>query len=386
MNAVEPVIWMGCALLVVRMIKTGDTRLWLGVGVLSGIGLLNKHTMLLFGFALVAGLLLSAQRGLLKSRWLLLGGALAFIIWLPNLVWTIQHHFPMLELLANIRRSGRDANFTLWQFWSWQLLMFNPVAAPVWLLGAVGLFTARALAPFRALGWAFLITVGVLLTTPGSHKSYYVAPAFGMVLAAGAVLIERALEAPRWKVLRIAYPAAIALVAALIAPMAMPLLPADSYLRYARALDIGAPRLENRATNAMPQHFADRFGWPEMAKTVADVYNALPPEEREKTAIFANDFGQGGAIDFYGPRLGLPQAIGNHQNYWYWGPRGYTGESVIVLGDRREQLDRLFEVVVPKARVEHPLAMKQEQFTVFLCQRPKGWTLSEVWPRLKKWD
>jgi hypothetical protein len=168
--------------------------------------------------------------------------------------------------------------------------------------------------------------------------------------------------------------------------MAMPLLPADSYLRYARALDIGAPRLENRATNAMPQHFADRFGWPEMAKTVADVYNALPPEEREKTAIFANDFGQGGAIDFYGPRLGLPQAIGNHQNYWYWGPRGYTGESVIVLGDRREQLDRLFEVVVPKARVEHPLAMKQEQFTVFLCQRPKGWTLSEVWPRLKKWD
>ncbi len=385
MNSVEPVIWMGCTLLLMRMIRTGNTRLWIGIGLLSGLGLLNKHTMLLFGFALVVGLLLSAERGLLKSRWLLVGGALAFAIELPNLVWMIGHHFPMLELLANIRRYGRDVNLTFWQFWSWELLSFNPVSAPLWMLGAGGLLVARSLRPFRALGWAFLITLGVLLASPGSHKTYYVAPAFGLVLAAGAVLIERALRSPRLVPVRIAYAATIALVGALIAPMAAPILPAETYLRYAAALRVNAPRLENRVASAMPQFFADRFGWPEMVRTVAEVYSALPAEQRARTAVFATDVGQGGAIDYYGPRLGLPKAIGGHQNFWYWGPRGYDGDSVLVLGDRRQVLESKFEVVIPKAEIGHPYAMRQEHFTLFLCQKPKGWRISADWPLLKKW-
>ncbi len=387
MNAVEPVIWMGCVLLVIRMIKIGAGRLWLAFGALSGLGLLNKHTMLLFGFALVAGLLLTSQRGLLKSRWLVLGGALAFTIELPNLVWMAQHHFPMLELLANIRRSGRDVSFTFLQFWAWELVILNPIAAPIWAIGLGGLLLARRLAPFRALGWAYLITLGVLLPTPGSHKSYYIGPVYPMLFAAGAVLIEGAWRSRRLAAVRVAYVALIAVSGAVFAPLIMPLFPPETYLRVARALNVGTPKLENRATNsAMPQHLADRFGWPEMVEAVARVYHELPEPERAKTAIFANDFGQGGAIDFYGPRYGLPKAIGRHQNYWYWGPREYTGESVIVLGDRRERLERYFDVVIPKAEVGHPYAMKQEHFTVFLCKQPRGWTFSSIWPRLKQWS
>jgi hypothetical protein len=172
----------------------------------------------------------------------------------------------------------------------------------------------------------------------------------------------------------------------LIAPTVVPLLPPETYLRYSKALGISQPRLENRATNAMPQFFADRFGWPEMVEAVARVYTSLPPDVRAKTGIFANDFGQGGAIDFYGPRYGLPKAIGGHLTYWYWGPREYTGESLIVLGDRREVLETEFEDVQAVATVGHPYAMRQEHFTVFLCQRPKGWTLESIWPRLKQWD
>jgi len=175
-------------------------------------------------------------------------------------------------------------------------------------------------------------------------------------------------------------------VGALIAPTVLPLLPPETYLRYTKALGISQPKLENRATQSMPQFFADRFGWPEMVETVARAYRSLPPGEREKTAILANDYGQGGAIDFYGPKWGLPRAISGHLTYWYWGPRGYDGATVIVLGDKRDVLEEKFESVEAVAEVGHPYAMKQEHFTVFVCRRPRGWTLQSAWLDLKRYD
>jgi hypothetical protein len=386
MNPVEPLIWTGCAFLLLRLIQTGDERLWLPFGLLAGIGILNKHTMLLFGFALVAGLLLTRERRLLFSRWLLLGGLATLLVILPHLVWEVRHGFPHFEVLANIRRDGRDMSVGFLQFWQMELLFLNPAAAPVWLAGLVGLFTAARLRSARVFGWAFLIVIGCLfLTTPGSHKTYYAAAAYPMLLAAGAVAIEPLLRGRLARWLKPIGLLQIAAVGALVAPTVVPILPPETYLRYAEAIGIAQPRLENRATNAMPQMFADRFGWPEMVETVARVYNSLPPEQRAKTGIFANDFGQGGAIDFYGPRYGLPKAIGGHLAYWYWGPRGYTGESLIVLGDDRESAARWFEDVREVATVGHPYAMRQEHFSVLLCSRPRGFTLAEVWPRLKNW-
>ena len=386
MNSIEPLVWMGCAFLVVRLIKTGDTRLWLPFGLLAGVGLLNKHTVVVFCAALLAGVLLTARR-LMANRRFVLGGLLALLIFLPNLVWMVRHRFPQLELLANIRRNGRDVDLSFLQFLGLELLFLHPLAAPLWILGLLGLLTARDLEPFRSLGCAFLGCFAFFAMTHGSHKAYYMAPAFPMLLAAGALVVERWLVRSGRRWLAPAYASALAVSAALLAPTVMPLLPPATYLRYTARLGIAQPRLENRATNAMPQFFADRFGWPEMVETVARVYNALPPEERVKTAIFANDYGQGGAVDFYGPRFGLPRAIGGHLTYWYWGPGPYTGESLIVLGDDREGLERHFEEIVPMAQVGHPYAMRQEHFTVFLCRRPKGWaTIAQAWPGLKQWD
>jgi len=387
MNPVEPMIWTGCCLLLVRMIDTGDTRLWLPFGLLAGVGVLNKHTMLVFALAVVVGLLLSKERRLLRSRWLLAGGALALLVVLPHAVWEVRHGFPHFEVLANIRRDGRDVPVGFLQFWAMELLFLNPAAAPVWVTGLLALFAARRLQRVRALGWAFLVVLACLfLTTPGSHKTYYAAAAYPMLIAAGATVVEEAIGAGRRRWLGPAYAALLLVTGAVLAPAITPVLPPDVYLRYTRAIGIAQPRLENRATSAMPQLFADRFGWPEMVATVARVYHSLPPEQRARTGLFANDFGQGGAIDFYGPSYGLPKAIGGHLTYWYWGPRDYTGESLIVLGDRREVLEREFEDVRALATVGHPYAMRQEHFTVFLCQRPRGgWTLGSVWPRLKTW-
>lgn len=385
MNSIEPLIWMGCAYFIIRMIQTGDTRLWLWFGGLAGIGLLNKHTMLMFGFAIVAGLALTRERRLMWNRWILAGGALAFAVFLPNLVWMAQHHFPHLEVLANIKRNGRDIIPSPPMFLFAQILMMLPATAPVWIAGLWGFLSGRPERRYRSLGWTYLISLAVLLVTGG--KVYYLMPIYPMLLAGGAVVFEAWLERPRFIWVKAAYAAAIVLWGSLIAPTMIPILSPEGYLRYAQATGLAQPRFENRATGPLPQFFADRFGWPEMVEAVARVYNSLPPEERARAAIIGNDYGQCGAIDLYGPKLGLPKAIGTHLSYWLWGPRDYTGEIIIVLGDNKEGAGRWFDSVEEVGRVAHPYAMRQEHFTILLCRQLKrGATLRSVWPMIKNYN
>jgi hypothetical protein len=385
MNSIEPLLWMGCALVLIRIIKSGNVRLWIWFGVLAGLGLENKDTMLIFASALIVGLLLTTERRCMANRWFLLGGLAAFLIFLPNLLWMVDHHFPHLELLANIRRNHRNVALTPLQFFGQQILAMHPLAFPIWLCGLWSLLMSRDGRRYRALGWAYLLTLGALLLTGG--RFYYLLPAYPMLFGAGAVTIEGWLDQPRWGWARPAYVALLAVTGILFAPIAMPVLPPATLVRYTETIGVSQPQLEHRQSSALPQLFADRFGWPEMVATVAKVYNGLPPEERAKTAIYANDYGEAGAIDFYGPALGLPKAISGHLTYWYWGPREYTGESVIVLGvQRRETLEKYFTSVEEVASVGDPYAMASQHFRVYLCRGPKGRTLQQIWPELKNWN
>jgi 4-amino-4-deoxy-L-arabinose transferase-like glycosyltransferase len=383
MNAVEPLIWAGCAWLLVRMIRTGNTRLWLAFGVLAGLGLLNKYTMVMFGLGVVAGLLLTPARKLLWNRRCLLGGAVAFLIFLPNLVWLIQHDFPMLELLANIRASQRNVSLTSLQFVLQQVVLLNPLTLPLWLAGLGYLFFNREGRAYQVLGWAYMVVLGVLLATQG--RTYYLAPAYPMLFAAGAVALESWLKAARLRWLRPVYTTLLVIGGVILAPFYLPVLPPETYIRYAEMLNLGQVQIETHTMGQLPQLFADRFGWPEMAQTTAQVYHSLSPEEQVKTAIFAENYGQAGAIDFYGPALGLPPAISGHQNYYYWGPRDYTGEIVIALGASPQDLKRYFEDIKQVAYVRHPYAMPYENFAIFLCRGPKR-SLQEIWPEVKKWN
>ena len=385
MNSVEPLLWMGCALILIRMVQTGDARLWLWFGVLAGIGLENKDTMLMFGFALIAGLMLTPERRLMVSRWFIFGGLIAFAIFLPNLIWQIQHHFPHLEMLANIKRSGRNVAIGPLGFIGWQLLGMQPLAAPIWLCGLYVFLFSDAGRPYRALGYAYLVSLLILLLTEG--RFYYLAPAYPMLIAAGAVAIEKWTAQPRRGWLRPTYAAVFAVAGAITALNVLPLLPPRAYIAYTRFMGFSEPKFENRQASDLPQFLADRFGWPEMVAATAKVYDDLPSEQKARTAIFGSNYGEAGAVDFYGPALGLPKAISGHVNYWYWGPRNYTGESIIVLGAPRERLERSFAKVEPKGEVGNPYAMANEHFTIYLCTQPKGGrTLQQNWPKLKNWD
>ena len=377
-NAFEPLCWMGCALLLIRIVKTSDEKLWLYFGLLAGLGLETKHSMLIFGFALVAGLLLTPQRKHLFNRWVVLAGLLAFLVFLPNLLWNIQHHFPFLELQENIRRGGRNVSLSLGSFFGQEILAMLPLSAPIWIAGLWGLVRG----PYRALAFAWGITTAIIFGM--NPRVYYLFPAFPVLFAAGGVQWEAWLERPRLGWIKPAYCALMVLMGALLAPTLLPLLPPETYIRYVKVTHLEPPRIETHRLGPLPQLFADQFGWEDMAAAVSRVYYSLPADIRPRTAIFGQNYGQAGAIDLFGPRYGLPPAISGHQNYFLWGPGGATGESMIVMAGRQEDLESKFAVVRKVAHVGHPYAMPYEHIDIFYCQGLK-WPLSDVWPTVKNW-
>jgi hypothetical protein len=383
MNSFEALIWTACAYVLIRIVKTGNPRLWIWFGLLAGIGLENKHSMLIWGAAITAGLLLTPQRRWFRTWWLWIAGLVAFLIFLPNLVWNYQHHFPFLELQANIRRSSRNVELGPLAFFSQEILSMHPMTLPIWLAGLWFYLFSKMGKPFRVLGLAWLFTAGVVLAL--DPRVYYLYPAYPILFAAGGVTWESWLARPQLNWIKFGYSILMVLSGVLLAPFAIPVLPVETYIRYSKALHFQQPAIENWKLGPLPQIYADQFGWEEMVATVAHVYNNLSPDIRGKTAIFAQNYGQAGAIDLFGPKFGLPKAISGHQNYFLWGPRDFTGESVIVLQGRQDRLEDRFASVTRVANVYHPYSMPSEHFDVFYCRGLKR-PLKEMWPELKSWD
>jgi len=267
--------------------------------------------------------LLTPQRRLLASRWLWAGGAIAFLIFLPNLIWNVQHHFPFLELQANIRASGRDVPLGPAVFFVQEILLMHPLTLPIWLGGLWFYFRTEAGRAFRAIGWAWILTAAAIVIL--SPRVYYLFPAFPVLFAGGGVLWEQLLARPRLAWLKVAFPALMILGGAVFAPLAIPLLPPETYIRYTKALGLEQPAIETHELGPLPQIFADQFGREQMTAAVAQAYNGLPPEVRARTAIFAQTYGQAGAIDLFGPKYGLRRPLAATRTIFF-GARGATPE------------------------------------------------------------
>lgn len=384
-NAFEPLIWMGCVWCVLRAINTGNEKYWFWFGVLAGIGFETKYSIAFLLLGILVGVLLTPARRFLKSKYLWLGIAACVLIALPNFLWEVRNHFPFLELMHNVRMSGRDVARGPIAFIADQAANMNPLLFPLWLGGLVWLFFAPGARRYRLLGWTYVVTLAMFIVLKG--KNYYVAPIYPMLFAAGAIGFERVTSCrPRLSWTRVAYPVLVIIGGAMLAPLACPILPPETFVAYQRWLGIKpSAGAEHQNNGPLPQQFADEFGWEPMVQQVARVYHSLPPDERARTAIFSNGWGEAAAVDFFGPKYGLPKAISKHNNYWLWGPRNYTGEIMIVLrsngsGDRRN-----FESVEDMGAVEHPYSRRDEWFHIFLCRGPR-FNLQEKWPKMKLWD
>jgi hypothetical protein len=382
MNAFEPLLWVACAWCIVRAINQGDPHYWLWFGVLLGLGMENKYTTAFFALAVFVALLLTPQRRFLSNGWIWIGALCSLLIFLPNLIWLIRHDFPFLELMHNIRGTGRDVVRGPLAFIGDQAMLLNPILFPLWLAGLGWLFLHRDGSRYRILGWIYVLILVALIALKG--KNYYLSAAYPMLFAAGAIAFEN-LTRTRGRWSRSAYVGLILAAICLLAPTVSPILPVETYIRYQNAIGLEPPKAENQPTGPLPQHFADEFGWEEMAREVGRIYHELPPAQREATAIFANSYGQAGAIDFFGKKYGLPKAISNHQSYWYWGPRNYTGESVIVLGSDGAGDREHFASVEVAGRTDHPYSRRDEHFEIFVCH-DLNTTLQELWSKAKKWN
>ena len=388
-NCLEPNLWMGCAYFVLLAIKRDDPRYWLWFGVVAGLGLEEKYSIAVFGLGIVLGLLLTAQRRIFLDKWFWLGGLAALLIFLPNLLWNIHYDWPFVQLMRAIKASGRDVVLGPVPFFFQQTLLVNPLTAPIWLTGVLALLFSGRLKPYRVLGWCYLVCYAVFFVLHG--KNYYLAPVYPMLLAAGAVVLESALDRPETGQARLQWLKPVIVIVLLasgahLTPVVVPVLSPDRFLEYAKTLPFKLPVMEHsHARAALPQWYSDQFGWQEIVDETAIAWNRLPAEERSDCGIFAQDYGQAGAIDFLGRRYDLPASLSGHQTWFLWGPRGYSGNCMIVLDDRRVTLERLWEHVdYVGTSAASPYALEQ-QIDVFICRGKKFDSWSGLWPRLKRW-
>jgi hypothetical protein len=386
-NCLEPNLWMGCAYFVILAIKHNDPHHWLWFGVIAGFGLEEKYTIAIFGCGIVVGLLLTEQRRVFLNRWIWLGGLAAFLIFLPNLLWNIHYEWPFVQLMRAIKASGRDVVLPFPQFFFQQTLMVHPFTAPIWITGLIAFFASSRLKPYRILGWSYIFTFTVLFILHG--KNYYLGPIYPMLLAAGAMVIETVIEGPEPTRSSWLKPAIVILLlagGAYLAPVVVPVFSPDMFIAYMKYLPIKPPRTEHSHDRAaMPQHYSDQFGWKEIADETEVAWNRIPADERHDCGIFAQDYGQAGAIDFFGRSHGLPGAMSGDRSYFLWGPRGYSGNCMIVLDDRQATLERYWDrVELVGTSAANPYALEQ-QIDVFLCKGKKFDAWTNVWPRLKRW-
>jgi hypothetical protein len=383
-NCLEPTLWMACAYFAILAIKRNQPRYWLWFGVAAGIGLEEKYTIALFGFGIVVGLILTEQRRTLFNKWLWLGGFAAFAIFFPNLLWNIHYHWPFLQLMHNIRAEGRDVILGPLDYFVQQALLVHPLTAPIWLIGLAAFFFSARLKPYRLLGWAYLVCYAVLFALHG--KNYYLAPVYPMLFAAGSVVIDVALSRPTWRVLKPVIAILLLAGGARLVPITVPVLSPDRFLAFEKKLPFKLPVMEHAHERApLPQWYADQFGWQEIVDEAAVAWNQIPVAERSDCAIFAQDYGQAGAIDFLGRRYGLPSALSGHQTYWLLGPHNYSGRCMIILGDNRQRLEQHFtNVHYVGDSPDNPYAL-ETGIAVWICRGPKFGTLTQLWPELRKW-
>lgn len=382
MNAFDPLLWALLAWLIVTLIQSGTQRLWLAIGALIGITLLNKYGVVFLVAGLLAGVVASPLRRSLARPWFWAGVALAALIALPNFLWQLHWNFPFVQMVRAVRHHGRDIMLPPLPYLAQQAQMLSFVPALLVVLGAWFLFAPRG-RRYSILGWGFLSVLGLMLLLKG--KFYYVAPAYPIAFAPGAVFFEQLTERRRLHWLRPSYALAMLAVGTLFAPTVLPILPVKDYIAYTRKLGIQQQKFEHEPQSQLPQIYADMFGWEQRVRIVAAYFHSLSPEEQRVTAIGAPNYGEAGAIDLFGPKYGLPKSISDANNYWIWGPRNYTGQSIILMDEDSPEkyllhCQSLREIAHPTG----PYSRPDEDFPIYHC---RGLTpnLPLLWPMLKPW-
>jgi hypothetical protein len=345
------------------------------LGLVVGLGALNKISMLWLGAGIFTGVLLTENRSALRSPAPWLAAGLAAVLFMPFVLWNITHDFAHLEFIRNAS-GDKYASQNPVTFFSGLVLQFNPLAAPLWLAGCWFLLGRRE---YRILGFAVLVVLAVLLLNVHSKPEYF-APAMTVLIPAGSVQVEKMLQGRVLRWMRIPYVMCLTAAGICLLPLTVDILPVESFIGYQSALGMTPTSNEGLRLTSLPQHYADRFGWENMAGVIARAYTSLPDSEKQSCLIYGRNYGEAGAIDFFGRAHGLPPAISQHNSYWYWSLEHLKQEAtIIVIGVPRDQLSREFSEVRPAGIIHSEYAMPYENdLPVFVCRKLRR-PIGDVW-------
>jgi 4-amino-4-deoxy-L-arabinose transferase-like glycosyltransferase len=386
MDPFDGLWWTLTAWLLVRMITRQQPRLWIALGVAIGVGLLTKLPIAFFVIALLIGLLLSGQRKLIFNRWPFIGAAIALVIVSPYLIWQAVHGFPVVEY-TRLYSQGKVFAAGPLGFLLQQIITMNPLALPLWLGGLYFLFFTAAGRPYRAFAWAYvLLYIFFFLQTA---KFYWLSPAYPMLFAGGACGLDLLVQKrPRLTWMQPAYIWTLLISGLLLTPFSMPLVSPETYVQASKSTGgVLQVQTENLTSSALPQGFADRFGWREMADTVKAAYDTLTPEEQAKACVIARNYGEAGAVAFYGPTLGMDvPVLSGHNSYYVWGPQGCTGEIMISLGYPVQDVANSFDSVEDAGAVSCQYCMPYENGIRVLILRGLKVPMQDAWPTTKMYN
>jgi len=346
-----------------------------------GLGLLNKISVLWLAAGFAAGVVVTRQRRLLLTRGPWIAALVAALLFAPHVAWQVTHGWPTLEFIRNASAEKMQTNTPL-GFLVDQVLNMHPLTAPIWLAGLVYLLFDSRAAKYRVLGVAFLAVAAILIVNRTS-RSGYLAPGYPMLFAAGGAALEGVVRRPVWR--RTAF-AVLIVGGAITLPLAVPLLPVETYVRYSRALGLAPDTEEKKELARLPQFFADRQGWDRFVDQVAAAFERLTPDERVSAAVLTGNYGEAGAIELLGRARGL-KAISGHNNYWLWGPSGHTGDVLIVLSRSRERQEGRFASVELAGEIDCGDCMPYENhLSIFIGRGMLPPLLPERWSAFKHYD
>ncbi|HEV3153603.1 MAG TPA: glycosyltransferase family 39 protein [Candidatus Baltobacteraceae bacterium] len=384
----EPLSWTFFFYAIIRLVRTGDERYWLAAAAAFTFGMYGKYSMLLPAAAIVAGLLLTPQRRVLVSRWFAAACAVSAALLLPNIWWQWSHAWPFVHVVQGDfeHRHAFQTGLTLeyktfaanaGAFVVEQIVYTNPVLAAIWLSGLGAFAFSRTLRDLRCIAIAYALTFVLAIWLEA--KGYYIIGFYAVLAAAGSTMAERIVAAALARTIAVT---AVVVTSLVFLPLSLPVLPVDSLISYTQTL-----RLTGNAgqpARLIQPLFAEEFGWDELAQHVASVYRSLPAAVRAHTGIFADTYGDAGALEFYGPRYGLPRVISAQNTYYLWGPGDYDGRTLIVVGASQAQTVRpLYRKMTLVATYGNAYKWVVEGPTpIYLCRDPIA-PLPDLWPRLK---
>jgi hypothetical protein len=381
-NLFQPVVfdqlWWTLGLwCLLRWRESGNTRWWVYLGIVMGIGLFTKFSILFFGCGVLVGLLVTSDRRMLRTRWPWIALALTVLIGLPSLIGQLRLGFPVIGQMQDLQ--SRQLVHVSWSGFVVGQFMMLQLSSLVALTGIIALLTAKRFAQYRILGWVFVGSFTLLFLTHG--KNYYLGPIYPAMIGAGAVVME-SVGSGRWKtVFRASLMVLLFTVGLVTVPLGLPILPPPDMEQYTQRLGINeAVKTNTGDLLRLPQDYADMLGWEEQVKALADVYQALSPEQRTHTVIFAGNYGEAGAIDFFGPRYGLPHALCVNGTYWYFGPGSEPGTSVLTIGIGEKRLKGNWTNVTLKSQITNTWAVLEEQrLAVYFCEDELK-PIQALWP------